>query len=133
MNNFAKSFALGLTTVLALPVFALVGLNAPALALSTIHGYDFQFKTGLPHQQPTVKGNFNPSAVLDTTQVKAGKTQGHKERTFFCFTAKTDSGWDCFTYENIPTTDYYQSDDHLVWAGPAKEIQSQYDRLNQGA
>lgn len=130
MNNFAKSFALGLSTVLSLPVFLFAGINAPAFVSSALNGHTFHAKTGLATTS-TTQGNFNPKATLDTTQVTHGKTQDTEDQTMFCFDAKTDSGWDCFPYENIPSGDYYDTDSgHLVWAGPAKEIQSEYDRLN---
>lgn len=74
----------------------------------------------------TTEGNFNPDAALDTTQVVWG--EGRESLTMFCFETLDDTGWSCWTIEDIPT-DYLN--ENPVWHGRTDEIQDAYERLGR--
>lgn len=106
--------------------------NAIRLTLALVAALSIIMQTPTTIEHDVTTGNFREEAGLDTTQVVAGATLAQGEIEMFCFDAQgeSESGWDCFQYHDIPTTDYYQDTDHLVWAGQVKDINAAYERLN---
>lgn len=137
MNNFVKNIITSTAYTVAYGA-AFMFLSVPAhnvvqslITTHTVSITDLR-PSVLGKDHANTAGNFNPAAGLDTTQVEWGEKVDRANLTMFCFISEHNTtAWDCFQFEDIPAEEWYaEGTDHLVWAGPVKEIQSAYEKLS---